>query len=434
MTKSLAILLLVAHEIWNSAAWRERTHVRGRPWEEPLYHVDGTPTMPQDEAEAVKQMFDAILDPGSIDSKGNKLNTPDNGRNVETPSSSYSIVMKKKKKKKPTVQKQETVYYLHAFRKGRNAWKAWVKRAFKGWKLRATIDAWARDEGVDCDSLVKRFKSRVLDDDAKVSLTSRGKSLLEAIFPDDAPGLRVGGDEWSAQAYLFADSILAMTLRRYERMAIAYGRKLQDELDELKTAHKIMDEAQGDVMMLTGTYLRIVKRVRVKLARHQLEDEEEIRATIERDVEELKKVLHYEGDLSNMTESSLELMKSYREAVKNLARPQQMTAVQAELDHMLSTPLDDTLPEPLEEFTDLPQVGSEVTGPYSTLSAEELLTTLGMPGKQIVGMTTERDSARVFNKWETTMESQAFWDHPPPGRLEATTLSWHQVVGVRAVV
>ncbi len=57
-------------------------------------------------------------------------------------------------------------------------------------------------------------------------------------------------------------------------------------------------------MMLTGTYLRIVKRVRVKLARHQLEDEEEIRATIERDVEELKKVLHYEGDLSNMTESS----------------------------------------------------------------------------------------------------------------------------------
>lgn len=125
-------------------------------------------------------------------------------------------------------------------------------------------------------------------------------------------------------------------------------------------------------------------------------------------------------------------MKSYREAVKNLARPQQMTAVQAELDHMLSTPLDDTLPEPLEEFTDLPQVGSEVTGPYSTLSAEELLTTLGMPGKQIVGMTTERDSARVFNKWETTMESQAFWDHPPPGRLEATTLSWHQVVGVHA--
>lgn len=162
MTKSLAILLLVAHEIWNSAAWRERTHVRGRPWEEPLYHVDGTPTMPQDDAEAVKQMFDAILDPGSIDSKGNKLNTPDNGRNVETPSSSYSIVMKKKKKKKPTVQKQETVYYLHAFRKGRNAWKAWVKRAFKGWKLRATIDAWARDEGVDCDSLVKRFKSRVV--------------------------------------------------------------------------------------------------------------------------------------------------------------------------------------------------------------------------------------------------------------------------------
>ncbi len=144
----------------------------------------------------------------------------------------------------------------------------------------------------------------------------------------------------------------------------------------------------------------------------------------------LKRVSNCVSSIS-ITYSSSETLKAWRAAVKNLAKPEQMKAVEVQIQSMLTTPLSDDLPESFDEiFTQLPQLGDVADGAYSKKSSHELYESLGFPTDCIQGIANKRDKERVYSLWDKDVDSVAFWENPPKGRVEELKLTWHQDVGV----
>ena len=124
-------------------------------------------------------------------------------------------------------------------------------------------------------------------------------------------------------------------------------------------------------------------------------------------------------------------MKAYRNAVKLLSRPKQMNAVRAQIERLLEESLADEIPSTYQdEFANLKQFGAEASSVYYSMSRPDIYKTLGFGEDGILGLAAVRDQYRAYGRWEQTAEAQEFWANPPPGRLEAINLTWHQAVGV----
>ncbi len=129
-------MLLVFSDIWSSPSWRERTRVNGAPWMEPRTFIDGTPTMPEDQAREVEALLEAIQKPDDEDAAKGKQ-----ARNKK---------------------KQELIYYRKEHALGRAIWKGWVGSHFKRWKMNNFVDDWAKTIGWDAESMVKMSNSRTV--------------------------------------------------------------------------------------------------------------------------------------------------------------------------------------------------------------------------------------------------------------------------------
>lgn len=64
------------------------------------------------------------------------------------------------------------------------------------------------------------------------------ESLLETLFPDEAPGLRFGDAIWETKANQFADFILRdITLARWQRTASRFSKKLRKLMEKADKAY-----------------------------------------------------------------------------------------------------------------------------------------------------------------------------------------------------
>lgn len=77
---------------------------------------------------------------------------------------------------------------------------------------------------------------------------------------------------------------------------------LERVVELILTLRLVMVKGKGDVVQLTGDFVRLARRLVKKLKRHNLEDDQVNCRRIETQMAEVKKILSYEGNADDITE------------------------------------------------------------------------------------------------------------------------------------